>query len=74
MMLSWETYPILRLKKRFSHNSFPFVLNRNKTTMPVLEEMLPPDLLDYCRQHQLLDSILMDHEANDQMLVAANNF
>ena len=31
--------------------------------MPVLQEMLPRDLLDYCQEHGLLDSVLRDEEA-----------
>jgi hypothetical protein len=27
--------------------------------MSVLQEMLPPDMLEYCQEHGLLDSILI---------------
>lgn len=30
---------------------------RNKATMPVLQEMLPPDMLEYCQEHGLLDAV-----------------
>mmetsp|Transcript_29608 Transcript_29608/g.48854 ORF Transcript_29608/g.48854 Transcript_29608/m.48854 type:complete len:276 (+) Transcript_29608:91-918(+) len=32
-------------------------LGMNKATMPVLQEMLPPDMLQYCQEHGLLDAV-----------------
>jgi hypothetical protein len=32
---------------------------RNKTGMPQLQQMLPADLLDYCQEHGLLESVLL---------------
>jgi hypothetical protein len=31
---------------------------RHKTNMGVLREVLPPDMLDYCEKHCLLDGVL----------------
>jgi len=40
-------------------------LGMNKTTMPVLEEILPKDLFEYCQEHGLLDTVLLDEGAPD---------
>jgi hypothetical protein len=42
--------------------------------MPVLQEMLPPDLLEYCQEHRLLDSILVSPDAAARMPVSTNDF
>lgn len=39
--------------------------SRHKTTLPVLKEMLPEDLLNYCQEHALLDTVLGEPEAED---------
>lgn len=33
-------------------------LSRNKITMPVLQELLPHDMLLYCQEHNLLGTVL----------------
>lgn len=33
-------------------------LPRHKTTIPTLREMVPDDLVNYCQEHGLLDSVL----------------
>jgi hypothetical protein len=42
-----------------------FALNRHKTTLPVLKEMLPEDLLNYCQEHALLDTVLGEPETEN---------
>jgi transcription factor Dp-1 len=41
-------------------------LGMDKTTMSVLQGMLPRDLLHYCQEHGLLDSILIPEEQQQQ--------
>jgi hypothetical protein len=41
------------------------LLNRHKTTLPVLKEMLPEDLLNYCQEHALLDTVLGEPEVEN---------
>jgi hypothetical protein len=45
--------------------SLCFALNRHKTTLPVLKEMLPEDLLNYCQEHALLDTVLGEPETEN---------
>lgn len=47
---------------------------RNKATMPALQEMLPPDMLEYCQEHGMLESILVSPEPAGRMLASANEF
>lgn len=42
-------------------------LGMNKATTPILQEMLPPDMLEYCQQHNLLESILVSPEPAARM-------
>lgn len=42
--------------------------------MPALQEMLPPDMLEYCKEHGLLESILVSPEPAGRMLASANEF
>jgi hypothetical protein len=42
-----------------SSNFFSFFFsNRDKTSMPVLREMLPEDVVNYCQEHRLLDTVV----------------
>jgi hypothetical protein len=43
-----------------------YIKHRDKTTMSVLQGMLPRDLLHYCQEHGLLDSILIPEEQQQQ--------
>jgi hypothetical protein len=52
-----------------SSNSFFFLLsNKDKTIMPVLREMLPEDVVDYCREHQLLDTVISPEQGPHRSL------
>jgi hypothetical protein len=55
-------------------SNIPFIIHRNKATMPVLQEMLPPDMLQYCQEHRLLDSILVSPDAAARMPASSNEF
>eukprot|EP00548_Thalassiothrix_antarctica_P006334 CAMPEP_0194142830 /NCGR_PEP_ID=MMETSP0152-20130528/12037_1 /TAXON_ID=1049557 /ORGANISM="Thalassiothrix antarctica, Strain L6-D1" /LENGTH=335 /DNA_ID=CAMNT_0038841933 /DNA_START=127 /DNA_END=1134 /DNA_ORIENTATION=- len=41
-------------------------LQMDKATLPVLQEMLPPDMLQYCQEHGLVDTILVPEEGQQQ--------
>jgi len=53
---------MLLLRREGKWPSYTFSIHhfhRDKTTMSVLQGMLPRDLLHYCQEHGLLESILM---------------
>lgn len=54
-----STFITIAVMELNTHPCLPNCCNsRHKTTIPVLREMVPDDLVNYCQEHGLLDAVL----------------